>query len=239
MAILARYAHVFIHDPRRSGGEDRRRCISIIFLLDRCLALLTGWPLSLSEHDIDHFIRQESARKSPSSPEFNICSHWLVCAGMLGRVIECTRNPERLNRLGQTLSRDLDEWARNLHNDLRAKREHSIFQVLSNTYAFTDLAELTSRAMILLDESLAALSCEGSPNEASRRAEDAARNVAHVVRATAEGPRHFNPLSPFSAFIAMRCLMNSSITDCPEVAYLKDALASMRNQFPIAGSSFL
>jgi len=137
MAILTRYAYVFIHDPRRSGGEERKRCVSIIFLLDRCLALLTGWPLSLSEQDIDLFIRQENPRESPSSNETNICSHWLVCAGMLGRVIECIRAPERMTRHGQTLARDIEEWSRNLHHDLRTKPEHSIFQVLSNTYFIT------------------------------------------------------------------------------------------------------
>jgi hypothetical protein len=139
MAILTRYTHVFIHDPRRSGGEDRRRCISIIFLIDRCVSLLTGWPLSLSEQDIDHFIRQENPRKSPTSNETNVCSHWLVCAGMLGRVIECTQTSERMTRHGQPLARELEEWSKNLHNDLRAKREYTHFQVLSNTYAFTQL----------------------------------------------------------------------------------------------------
>jgi len=91
------------------------------------------------------------------------------------------------------------------------------------------------RATILLHESLASITCEGGPVDMNRRAEDASRTIAHLLRSQAEAARQINPLSPLSAFIALRCLSNSSMAGCAEAAYLNDALASMRNQFPVTG----
>lgn len=93
------------------------------------------------------------------------------------------------------------------------------------------------RATILLHESLASITCEGGPVDVNRRAEDASRTVAHLLRTQAEEARQINPLSLLSAFIALRCLTNSSMSGCAETAYLNDALASMRNQFHITGKA--